>query len=94
MTVNDASLNESGSKLSKVAATLLLMGVTRASSEAYFGSYSVKCHCQYSFIIENQELPQRWQSAVNLLQFRVGEHLEPVLPVTGLFVIELTAVNN
>ena len=35
MTVNDASLNESGSKLSKVAATSLLMGVTRASSEAY-----------------------------------------------------------
>ena len=36
MTVNDASLGESGSKLSKVAATSLLMGVTRASSEAYF----------------------------------------------------------
>ena len=35
MTVNDASLNESGSKLSKVAATSLLMGVTRGSSEAY-----------------------------------------------------------
>lgn len=35
MTVNDASLGESGSKLSKVAATSLLMGVTRASSEAY-----------------------------------------------------------
>ena len=99
MTVNDASLGESGSKLSKVAATSLLMGVTRASSEAYvaafaaFGSYSVKCHCHNSFVIENQELPQ-WQSAVNLLQFRVGEHLEPILPVTGLFIIELTAVNN
>ena len=37
MTVNDASLGESGSKLSKVAATSLLMGVTRASSEAYAG---------------------------------------------------------
>ena len=35
MTVNDASLGESGSKLSKVAATSLLMGVTRGSSEAY-----------------------------------------------------------
>ena len=35
MTVNDASLGESGSKLSKVAVTSLLMGVTRASSEAY-----------------------------------------------------------
>ena len=35
MTVNDASLGESGSKLSKFAATSLLMGVTRASSEAY-----------------------------------------------------------
>ena len=35
MTVNDASLNESGSKLSKVAATSLLLGVTRGSSEAY-----------------------------------------------------------
>ena len=35
MTVNDASLGERGSKLSKVAATSLLMGVTRASSEAY-----------------------------------------------------------
>ena len=35
MTVNDASLGESGSKLSKVATTSLLMGVTRASSEAY-----------------------------------------------------------
>ena len=38
MTVNDASLSESGSKLSKVAATSLLMGVTRGSSEAYTSS--------------------------------------------------------
>ena len=67
--------------------------VDAVAAFAAFGSYSVKCHCQYKFIIENQELP-RWRSAVNLLQFRVGEHLEPVLPVTGLFVIELTAVNN
>ena len=35
VTVNDASLGESGSKLSKVAATSLLMGVTRGSSDAY-----------------------------------------------------------
>lgn len=67
--------------------------VDAVAAFAAFGSYSVKCHCQYTFIIENQELP-RWRSAVNLLQFRVGEDLEPVLPVTGLFVIELTAVNN
>ena len=37
MTVNDASLGESGSKLSKVAATSLVMGVTRGSSDAYIG---------------------------------------------------------
>ena len=43
MTVNDASLGESGSKLSKVAATSLLMGVTRASSEAYFLVNSLSC---------------------------------------------------
>ena len=42
MTVNDASLGESGSKLSKVAATSLLMGVTRASSEAYVNGNSDK----------------------------------------------------
>ena len=41
MTVNDASLGESGSKLSKVAANSLLMGVTRASSEAYVVTYTV-----------------------------------------------------
>ena len=41
MTVNDASLGESGSKLSKVAATSLLMGVTRASSEAYLSFIAV-----------------------------------------------------
>ena len=35
VTVNDASLGESGSKLSKVAATSLLLHVTRGSSEAY-----------------------------------------------------------
>ena len=67
--------------------------VDAVAAFAAFGSYSVKCHCQYSFVIENQELLQ-WQSAVNLLQLRFGEHLEPVLPVTGLFVIELTAVYN
>ena len=44
MTVNDASLGESGSKLSKVAATSLLMGVTRASSEAYVPEY----HCPWA----------------------------------------------
>ena len=35
MTVSDASLDESGSNLSKIAATSLLLGVTRTSSEAY-----------------------------------------------------------
>ena len=35
VTVNDASLGESGSKLLKVAATSLLYGVTRGSSDAY-----------------------------------------------------------
>ncbi len=35
VTVNDASLGESGGKLSKVAATSLLLHVTRGSSEAY-----------------------------------------------------------
>ena len=35
VTVNDASLGESGSKLLKVAATSLLYGVTRSLSEAY-----------------------------------------------------------
>ena len=51
MTVNDASLGESGSKLSKVAATSLLMGVTRASSEAYVNSeckLSIKYDCQFA----------------------------------------------
>ena len=41
MTVSGASLDESGSKLSKVAATSLLMGVTRASSEAYTDAVTV-----------------------------------------------------
>ena len=41
MTVNDASLGESGSKLSKVATTSLLMGVTRASSVAYLSFIAV-----------------------------------------------------
>ena len=36
VTVSDALLDESGSKLSKVAATSLVMGVTRGSSDAYF----------------------------------------------------------
>ena len=46
MTVNDASLGESGSKLSKVAATSLLMGVTRGSSEAYlFPDTSIEYQC-------------------------------------------------
>ena len=35
MTVSGASLDESGSKISKIAATSLLLGVTRTSSEAY-----------------------------------------------------------
>ena len=35
MTVSGASLDESGSNLSKIAATSLLLGVTRDSSEAY-----------------------------------------------------------
>ena len=35
MTVSDASLDESGSNFAIVAATSLLLGVTRTSSEAY-----------------------------------------------------------
>ena len=33
------------------------LDVDAVAAFAAFGSYSVKCHCQYSFIIENQELP-------------------------------------
>jgi len=39
VTVNDTSLDESGSKLLKVAATSLLLDVTRGSSEAYGNAY-------------------------------------------------------
>ena len=51
MTVNDASLGESGSKLSKVAATSLLMGVTRASSEAYGASTVPEEHSEMNHIV-------------------------------------------
>ena len=40
VTVSDASLDESGSNLSKIAATSLLLGVTRTSSEAYLTALS------------------------------------------------------
>ena len=41
VTVSDASLDESGSNFAIVAATSLLLGVTRTSSEAYTIGYAV-----------------------------------------------------
>ena len=41
MTVCGASLDESDSNLSKIAATSLLLGVTRTSSEAYTDAVAV-----------------------------------------------------
>ena len=63
MTVNDASLGESGSKLSKVAATSLLMGVTRASSEAYERMTQLKgVEERDSEIAKVQDLEQQYRS--------------------------------
>ena len=50
---SDASLDESGSKLSKVAATSLLMGVTRGSSDAYGeGAILVLCVSRFGYLLE------------------------------------------
>ena len=75
MTVNDASLGESGSKLSKVAATSLLMGVTRASSEAYREtSFHFHSHLEL-YIIDEQPFA--------ILGMNIFAHLEVIDSVVG-----------
>ena len=66
MTVNDASLGESGSKLSKVAATSLLMGVTRASSEAYGNTVYYTFAQDFSLQSNVERAINEWENKTSL----------------------------
>ena len=80
MTVSDASLDESGSNFAIVAATSLLLGVTRTSSEAYLTTNSMNATDYLNF-----KLPKGTTSKALEGEQKLIPHLDngsPRLPST------------